>query len=41
MAQFKMARKQNKKAYWRIEEGQYCLFVDDKKIDLPIESAAN
>ena len=39
MPQFIMARKQNKKAYWRIDEDQYCLFVDDKKVDLPIESA--
>ena len=41
MPQFTMARKQNKKAYWRIEEGQHCFFVDDKKVDLPIESAVN
>ena len=41
MPKFKMARKQNKKAYWRIDEGQYCLFLDDKTVDLPIESAVN
>ena len=28
---FKQARREKKKASWRIVDGEYCLFVDDKK----------
>ena len=32
MPQFKEARKLNKSTYWRVVQGQYCLFVDNVKI---------
>ena len=35
---FNKARKEKKQAYWRIDHGQYCLFVDNEKIPPPITS---
>jgi len=34
---FKQARKQKKKTSWRIINSQYCLFIDNEKIEPPLD----
>ena len=39
LPQFKLARKQNKKTYWRIVDAKYCLFVEGKMITPPEDNS--
>ena len=39
LPQFKLARKQNRKTYWRVVDAKYCLFVERKMITPPEDNS--